>query len=219
MAPRRSHAILTVHLTTRTACGASGDHPDRSGDQQIAEEAQVGGGPKVGRGGRGERVTASKLNLVDLAGSEKSSVVSSAAAGDAAMLHREGRFINKSLAFLEQVRRSFFVQLRSLSGRGSKWGGAWWRFNFGKKHTFFDERLRRVATTHPPSSCVRVPLRATFTLLACLRASDAFSLQVTIALADRKREHIPFRCSKLTQFLKVNIRRRPEASLRRTIRI
>eukprot|EP00903_Cladosiphon_okamuranus_P013675 g12736.t1 len=122
-----SHAILTVHLTTQTACWTSGDDPYKRRDQQTVEETQVRGGPRAGRGGRGEGVTSSKLNLVDLAGSEKSSVASSATAGDAAMLHREGRFINKSLAFLEQV---------------------------------------------------------------------------TIALADRKREHIPFRCSKLTQFLK-----------------
>lgn len=98
VAPRRSHAILTVYLTTRTACRASEDVED----VETTKGTQVGG-PGVGRGGRGEAVTTSKLHLVDLAGSEKSSVVSSAMPADAAMLHREGRFINKSLAFLEQV--------------------------------------------------------------------------------------------------------------------
>lgn len=93
---------MTVHLATRAACGTSGNDVDRSREQPTAEETQVGE-PKAGRGGRGEGVKTSKLNLVDLAGSEKSNVVSSAMAGDAAMLHREGRFINKSLAFLEQV--------------------------------------------------------------------------------------------------------------------
>lgn len=102
MVPRRSHAILTVHLTTRTTYGASGDDVEKSREQPVEEETQLGG-PRAGRGGRGDGVTASKLNLVDLAGSEKSSVVPSAMTGGAAMLHREGRFINKSLAFLEQV--------------------------------------------------------------------------------------------------------------------
>lgn len=71
-------------------------------DEAETSTEQQAGGSKLGRGGRGEGVTTSKLNLVDLAGSEKSSV-SSATPGDAAVLHREGRFINKSLAFLEQV--------------------------------------------------------------------------------------------------------------------
>lgn len=105
--PHRSHAILTVHLTTTrtTSSGASENGANNTINRGLqTEEGTQGGGPTAAaRGGRGEGYTTSKLNLVDLAGSEKSSVVSSAKAGDAAVLHREGRSINKSLAFLEQV--------------------------------------------------------------------------------------------------------------------
>lgn len=72
-----------------------GGHRERQTEGEEIERTGL-----AGRGG-GD-VTTSKLNLVDLAGSEKS--VTSATAGDAAILHREGRFINKSLTFLEQVR-------------------------------------------------------------------------------------------------------------------
>ncbi len=96
MGGRRSHAVLTVHLTTTSAVGEDGRE---STDQHTAERAPAMG-RDLGRGGA--CVTTSKLNLVDLAGSERS--VTSATAGDEAVLHREGRFINKSLSFLEQVR-------------------------------------------------------------------------------------------------------------------
>lgn len=58
-------------------------------------------GPEEEKAGVKGGVTVAKLNLVDLAGSEKS--VAGAAAEGAAILHREGCFINKSLTFLEQV--------------------------------------------------------------------------------------------------------------------
>lgn len=82
-------------MQTTSAVGEDG----REGRDQHAGERAPAVGRDLGRGGA--CVTTSKLNLVDLAGSERS--VTSATAGDEAVLHREGRFINKSLTFLEQV--------------------------------------------------------------------------------------------------------------------
>lgn len=96
---RRSHAVLTVHLTMRTI-KKSGVNADEGEHRKRQTEGEDIGQRGVGRGG-GEKVTTSKLNLVDLAGSEKNAT--SETAGDAAILHREGSFINKSLTFLEQV--------------------------------------------------------------------------------------------------------------------
>ncbi|CAM9384061.1 unnamed protein product, partial [Pylaiella littoralis] len=123
VAEHQSHAVLTVHLTMRTI-KKSGVNEDEGEHGKRHTEGEDIGQRGVGRGG-GEKVTTSKLNLVDLAGSEKNAT--SETAGDAAILHREGSFINKSLTFLEQV---------------------------------------------------------------------------TIALADQTREHVPFRSSRLTHFLK-----------------
>lgn len=104
----RSHAVLTVHLAM------SGDDEGRTVEEQNAGRGvATGPGRRVGGGGGGGRgggvATTSKLNLVDLAGSEKSAT---GATGADAALHREGRFINKSLAFLEQVGASGAVELR-----------------------------------------------------------------------------------------------------------
>lgn len=106
----RSHAVLTVHLTMKTT-GEAGEDGTESREQHTAEGAPTGG-RDAGKGGAS--VTTSKLNLVDLAGSERS--VASATAGDAAALHREGRFINKSLTFLEQVRVRVCVCVGLFSG-------------------------------------------------------------------------------------------------------
>ncbi|CAM9647115.1 unnamed protein product [Ectocarpus sp. 13 AM-2016] len=117
----KSHAVLTVHLAM------SGGDEGKTADEQSVGRAVATGPGRRGRGGGGGGggvATISKVNLVDLAGSEKSAT---GATGADAVLHREGRFINKSLTFLEQV---------------------------------------------------------------------------TMALADQTREHVPFRSSKLTHFLK-----------------
>ncbi|CAN0113942.1 unnamed protein product [Ectocarpus sp. 4 AP-2014] len=118
----KSHAVLTVHLAM-----SGGEEGKTADEQKAGRGVATGPGRRIGGrggGGGGGVATTSKVNLVDLAGSEKSAT---GATGSDAVLHREGRFINKSLTFLEQV---------------------------------------------------------------------------TMALADQTREHVPFRSSKLTHFLK-----------------
>ncbi|CAM9511567.1 unnamed protein product [Ectocarpus sp. 6 AP-2014] len=95
----KSHAVLTVHL------GMSGGDEGKTTDEQNAGRG-VATGPGRWIGGV---ATTSKLNLVDLAGSEKSAT---GATGADAVLHREGRFINKSLTFLEQVTMALADQTR-----------------------------------------------------------------------------------------------------------
>lgn len=98
----RSHAVLTVYVTMHSREG-NDECPGIEEDEDEHRKQRAG-------------ATTSKLNLVDLAGSERAAAAAAAGEGggaDAAMvarggatvLHREGRFINKSLTFLEQVRR------------------------------------------------------------------------------------------------------------------
>lgn len=89
---------------------SGGDEGKTAEEENAGRGVATGQGRRVGgRGGGGGGVaTTSKLNLVDLAGSEKSTT---GATGADAALHREGRFINKSLTFLEQVGVSGAVEL------------------------------------------------------------------------------------------------------------
>ncbi|CAM9751393.1 unnamed protein product, partial [Ectocarpus sp. 8 AP-2014] len=105
----KSHAVLTVHLAM-----SGGDEGKTADEQNAGRGVATGPGRRIGRGrggggGGGGVATTSKLNLVDLAGSEKSAT---GPTGADAVLHREGRFINKSLTFLEQVTMALADQTR-----------------------------------------------------------------------------------------------------------
>ncbi|CAB1100888.1 unnamed protein product [Ectocarpus sp. CCAP 1310/34] len=87
----------------------SGGDEGKTADEQNAGRGVVTGPGRWRGGGGGGVATTSKVNLVDLAGSEKSAT---GATGADAVLHREGRFINKSLTFLEQVTMALADQTR-----------------------------------------------------------------------------------------------------------
>jgi kinesin family protein 6/9 len=113
----RSHCVLTLHVETTiysagrrgggksSSSAGSGSGSGGGSDSSGPEGGGEGGGDGDGDGGNdgdedggGGRVVSSKLHLVDLAGSER--VSKTASTGKVA---NEAKYINKSLAFLEQV--------------------------------------------------------------------------------------------------------------------